>query len=203
MFIQVIQGRVADEPGLRLCLDRWNEELAPGATGYLGSTSGTCSDGTFICLARFESREAAARNSARPEQGAWWAETERCFDGPVTFMDCAEVTEWMGGGSDEAGFVQVMEGHTGDAHRMVDLMEQVGDRVHDLRPEIIGGTLCSDGKDGYVEAVYFTSESEARLHENMEIPDDLRSLFEEETELMGEVSYFDMREPMQIGRAHV
>lgn len=130
--------------------------------------------------------------------GAWWAEAERCFDGPVTFMDCAEVSEWMGGGSDEAGFVQVMEGHTTDAHRMVDVMAEVGDRVHEMRPEIIGGTLCSDGEAGYVQAVYFTSEQDARLHEKMEIPDDLRSLFEEETELMGEVTYYDMREPVLV-----
>ncbi|MFF0817911.1 hypothetical protein ACFYVR_22505 [Rhodococcus sp. NPDC003318] len=198
MFIQVIQGKVADEAGLRRCLDRWNDELASGATGYLGSTSGTCADGTFICMVRFESEEAARRNSERPEQGSWWAETERCFAGPVTFMDCAEVSEWMGGGSDDAGFVQVMEGHTRNAHRMAELMGQVGERVHEMRPEIIGGTLCSDGRDGYVEAVYFTSESEARLHEKMEIPDDLRSLFEEESELMGEVSYYDLREPMLV-----
>ncbi len=198
MFIQVFQGTVGDEAGLRRCLDRWNEDLAPGATGYLGSTSGTCADGTFIGLVRFESQDAARRNSERPEQGAWWAETERCFSGPVTFMDCAEVGEWMGGGSDQAGFVQVLEGHTRDAHRMLDLMSQVGDRAHDLRPDIIGGTLCSDGKDGYVEAVYFTSEQEARRHEKVEIPDDLRSLFDEESELMGEVTYYDMREPVLV-----
>ncbi|MFD4295210.1 hypothetical protein ACFWPA_17670 [Rhodococcus sp. NPDC058505] len=198
MFIQVIQGRVGDQAGLQRCLDRWNDDLAAGAAGYLGSTSGTCADGTFICLVRFASPDAARRNAERPEQGAWWAAAERCFDGQVTVMDCAEVTEWMGGGSDTAGFVQVLEGHTSDPHRMVDLMSRVGDRVHDLRPEIVGGTLCSDGGDGYVEAVYFTSESAARLHESVEVPDDLRSLFEEETELMGEVSYYDMRAPMLV-----
>ena len=43
MFIQVIQGKVADEAGLQRQMDRWNEELMPGAVerGYLGSTSGT------------------------------------------------------------------------------------------------------------------------------------------------------------------
>ncbi|SEL52007.1 hypothetical protein [Rhodococcus maanshanensis] len=198
MFIQVVQGRVSDEEGLRRCMDRWAEELQPGATGFLGSTRGMSDDGTFIVVARFESEEAARRNSERPEQGAWWAETERCFEGPVSFMDCPEVTEWLGGGSDDAGFVQIMEGHTSDAARMREVLTQAGDQVHQLRPEIVGGTLATDDGGGYVETVYFTSEAEARAHEKIEIPDDLRSLFEEEGRLMGEVSYFDLHEPMLV-----
>ncbi|MFQ6329328.1 hypothetical protein ACLMAL_24765 [Nocardia sp. CWNU-33] len=198
MFIQVIQGKAADPDRLRRCMDRWTEELQPGAVGYLGTTCGLCDDGTFIALARFESEEAARRNSARPEQGAWWAETEKCFDGPVTFMDCPAVTQWLGGGSDEAGFVQIMEGHTRDTGRMHELLSQGADRVHELRPEILGGTLATFGGDGYVEAVYFTSEAEARAAEEIEIPDDLRSLFEEESKLMGEVEYYDLHQPMLV-----
>ncbi|WP_227996179.1 hypothetical protein [Nocardia australiensis] len=198
MFIQVIQGKTADVGRLRQCMDRWTEELRPGAIGYLGTTSGLCDDGTFIALARFESADAARRNSERPEQRAWWAETEQCFDGPVTFMDCSEVSQWMGGGSDDAGFVQIMEGHTRDAGRMRELLTQTGDRVHELRPEILGGTLATGSGDGFVEAVYFTSEAEARSHEKLEIPDDLRSLFDEETNLMGEVTYHDLHEPMLV-----
>ncbi|WP_406277951.1 hypothetical protein OH799_09190 [Nocardia sp. NBC_00881] len=198
MFIQVIQGKVSDVDGLRRCMDRWTEELQPGAVGYLGTTWGLCDDGTCIALARFESADAARRNSERPEQSAWWAETERCFDGPVTFMDCSEVTQWMGGGSDQAGFVQIMEGHTRDAGRMRELETQASDRLHEVRPEILGGTLATYGSDGFVEAVYFSSEAEARAHEKMEIPDDLRSLFEEENQLMREVTYFDLHEPMLV-----
>ncbi|MEV0297657.1 hypothetical protein [Nocardia sp. NPDC050710] len=198
MFIQVIQGKVSDPDRLQRCMDRWTEELQPGAVGYLGTTSGLCDDGTFIALARFESAEAARRNSERPEQGAWWAETEQCFDGPVEFMDCPEVTQWMGGGSDEAGFVQIMEGHTRDAARMRELLTQGGDRVHELRPDILGGLLATNGGDAYVEAVYFTSEAAAREAEKLEIPDDLRTLFEEESELMGEVEYFDLHDPRLV-----
>ena len=78
MFVQVIQGKVSDERQLRRCMDRWAEELQPGATGYLGSTSGIREDGTFILLVRFESHEAAVRNSERLEQGAWWAAVAVC-----------------------------------------------------------------------------------------------------------------------------
>ena len=76
MVEQVIQGRTSDEAGLRAALDRWVEELAPGSIGWLGSTEGVTDDGTFIGVARFESAEAARRNSDRPEPGRWGAETE-------------------------------------------------------------------------------------------------------------------------------
>ena len=146
MFVQVIQGKVSDERQLRRCMDRWAEELQPGATGYLGSTSGIREDGMFILLVRFESHEAAVRNSERPEQGAWWAETEQCFDGPVSFMDCPDPMEWLGGGSDDAGFVQIMEGHTTDSDRLRELLTQSSDRLHSVRPEIIGGMFASNGE---------------------------------------------------------
>ncbi|MGK2321319.1 hypothetical protein [Gordonia rhizosphera] len=195
MFIQLIQGKVGDADGLQKCLDRWDTDLKPGATGYLGTTYGTTDDGTLVALARFESAEAARRNSDRPEQGEWWAETEKCFAGPVTFMDCPNVTEWLGGGSDDAGFVQIMEGHTTNIGRMRELLDQSADRVHEARPEIIGGLLCADDGDSYIEAVYFTSEAAAREAEKMEIPDDIRSLFEEEMQLMGDVAYYDLHQP--------
>jgi hypothetical protein len=202
MFIQVIQGKVSDEAGLRRCMEKWMQDLQPGAVGYLGTTAGTSDDGTYLALARFESAEAARRNSARPEQGAWWAETEKCFSGEVTFMDCDNVTQWLDGGSDDAGFVQIMEGHTKDAKRMLQLLTEAGERIHGLRPEIIGGTFATYGDDGFVEAVYFTSEAEARDHEKMTIPDDLRALFDEEQALAGDISYFDLHQPMLASAKH-
>jgi hypothetical protein len=66
MFVQVIQGQVSDAARVRAQLDQWVEQVAPGAVGWLGSTSGVTDDGTLIALARFESAEAARRNSDRP-----------------------------------------------------------------------------------------------------------------------------------------
>ncbi len=195
MFIQLIQGKVGDADGLQKCLDRWDTELKPGVTGYLGTTYGTTDDGMLVALARFDSAESARRNSDRPEQGEWWAETEKCFDGEVTFMDCPNVKEWLGGGSDDAGFVQIMEGHSTNIARMNEILDLTADRVHEGRPEIIGAVLCSDDGDSYVEAVYFTSEAEAREAEKMEIPDDIRSLFEEEMQLAGDITYYDLHQP--------
>ena len=138
MFIQVIQGRVANAEGLRAAMDRWGRDLQPGARGWLGTTGGITDDGTFVATVRTE--DAACRNRERPEQGAWWAETAKCFEGEVTFLDCPQVDVWMNGGSDDAGFVQVMGGHTSDADRMREVMGRYADEMHALRPEIIGAT---------------------------------------------------------------
>ena len=40
MFVQVIQGQVADAGEVRAALDRWAAEVAPGSIGWLGSTPG-------------------------------------------------------------------------------------------------------------------------------------------------------------------
>ena len=84
MFIQFIKAKVKDEQGLRSTMDRWDSELKPGADGYLGSTAGITGDGTFIALARFESEQAARRNSERPEQGQWWSRWPSIFEGPAS-----------------------------------------------------------------------------------------------------------------------
>src|SRR3990170_4456014 len=108
MFIQVIQGKTQDPEGIRRQMDRWHQELRPGAKGYLGTTAGVGDDGKFISVVRFESEAAARSNSDRAEQGEWWAETEKYFDGEALFHDCTRVETFLQGGSDEAGFVQII-----------------------------------------------------------------------------------------------
>jgi hypothetical protein len=198
MFIQVIQGKVADEASIRAAMDRWVTNVEPGAIGFLGSTAGMTDDGTFVAVARFESAEAAQRNSDRPEQGAWWAETEKCFNGPVTFMDCTDTFTWLKGGSDDAKFVQIIEGRSDNPGRMRSLMEQYGKRISEVRPEIIGATFGTRDDGSYVETVYFTSEAEAREHEQMELPDDLASVFAEDQQLMQDAMFLDLHQPMLV-----
>jgi hypothetical protein len=198
MFIQVIQAKVADEAGLRNALDRWTEEQQPEAKGWLGTTAGITDDGTFIALARFESADAARANSDRPEQGAWWAEVEKNFDGSVDFLDCDDVTEFLDGGSDDAGFVQIMRGRSDDVARMHQLFNSHTDELRQARPEIIGGLMLSAGDGRYLDAIYFKSEAAAREGEQKEPPEDVRAELDEAMQLMGDVTYFDLKEPMLI-----
>jgi hypothetical protein len=195
MFIQVIQGQISDVGGLRAALDRWIEELAPGAAGWLGSTAGVTDDGRFVALVRFESEEAARRNSDQPEQDQWWAETSKLFSGDATFHDCRDVELLLRGGSDDAGFVQVIQGRTRDVERMRELGEQAGRLLADFRPEIIGGTIALHGDGGFTQAVYFTSEEAAREGERKEPTPELKALLDEDMALNeGDLTYFDLRE---------
>ena len=100
MFVQVIQGqggrRRAGACGARPV----GEGAAPGATGWPRPTTGVTEDGQFIAVARFESDEAARRNSDRPEQDAWWAQTSKLFTGEAAFQDSSNVIVDMTGDPD-------------------------------------------------------------------------------------------------------
>ena len=116
MFVQVIQGRVSDATQVRQSIDDWMARLAPGAEGWLGSTSGVSDDGTSIAVVRFVSAEAARRNSGRVQQGEWWSGMSKLFSGDVTFHDCSEVVtapRRPRGGCDRATWKShVMSGYT-------------------------------------------------------------------------------------------
>lgn len=199
MFIQVIQGRVNDAGELRAALDRWVAEIAPGADGWLGFTGGVTDDGTAITLVRFESEEAARRNSDRPEQGEWWTATAPLFSGEATFHDCSEIHQFLDGGSDDAGFVQVIQGRVTDAGRWRELSQQSAAAMLDFRPDVIGGTVALHGDGGFTEAVYFTSEEAAREGERKEPPPELQALLDEERSLYeGELTYLDLRDPWLV-----
>ncbi|NUW39067.1 hypothetical protein [Nonomuraea rhodomycinica] len=196
MFVQVFQGPVADTGEAREALDRWARELAPGSYGWLGTTAGVTEGGTLVAVARFESREEARRNSDRPEQTQWWMETAKLFAGEVTFHDCDQVDVYLRGGSDSAGFVQVIEGRVGDPARVRELLRRCEPDLAGFRPDLIGGLAAVSPDGDYVETAYFTSEGEARMGERAEPPARLREEFEELMSLF-ELSpvYHDLRDP--------
>jgi hypothetical protein len=156
---------VADAPGLRAQLDAWLTELRPGAVGWLGDTSGVTADGTFIAVARFESEAAARANSDRPEQGAWWEKTKATFDGDVVFTDCPDVDTFLAGGSDDAGFVQIIRGRA-DRSALLPMADELNAALRRLRPDVIGGTMAWPGDGTFVQTVYFSSEGAARQAES-------------------------------------
>jgi hypothetical protein len=178
VFIQIIQGRCKDPEAMREMSERWRRDLAPGATGWLGGTYGITDDGMFVGVVRFESREAAMANSARPEQGEWWAEMQKMFDGPVEFHDCDDVTLLFDGGSDDAGFVQVIRGKVEDPSRLRALMASDPTELKRMRPEIIGATLAIEPDGTFTETVAFTDEESARHGESQEPPADVRAELE-------------------------
>jgi hypothetical protein len=196
MFVQVIQGQVGDPEELRGALDRWAQELAPGASGWLGSTAGVTDDGKFVAIARFESADAAQRNSDRPEQDQWWAETSKLFSGEVTFRDSADVVVDVIGDPNSAGFVQIMQGRGTDPDRARELMGEDSEAWAAFRPEIIGSLAAQHDGGAYTMALYFTSEEAAREGERKEPPPELKAQMEEMDALsVGIPDFFDLKQP--------
>jgi hypothetical protein len=194
MFVQVIRAPVRDEGALVAALDRWETELRPGTTGFLGSTAGLTTDGEVILVARFDSEEAARRNSDRPEQGAWWAELEQALAGPARFFESAAVDVSMGGGSDDAGFVQVFWGR-GDRDAARSVMVQAEPILRRERPDILGGftVWLEDGR--FIDVAYFRSEREAREGEARELSEQGRDVFEQFGRVLAAEGYADIPEP--------
>jgi hypothetical protein len=195
LFIQVIQGTTKDAEGLLRQLDRWQEEIRPGSTGYLGSTGGVTEDGKVFLLARFESAEAAGANSGRPEQDAWWNETVKYFDGAPSFKDYTDVDVSRDGGSNDAGFVQVMQGRVRDAARVREMEAEFMPQMEALRPDVIGSIRGWNGNE-YTEAIYFTSEADARKGEaSMTETGKDDPGFQEYMSLIESVDYLDLKDP--------
>jgi hypothetical protein len=118
-----------------------------------------------IEVVRFDSLQSAQANGARPEQGAWWAEMEACYDGEVVFTDSEDVEEFLGGGSDSAGFVQIMKVAGLDRAIMAKLDEVLVSIAPETRPELLGGLRIWTAPDSGYNVVYFTTEAAARAGE--------------------------------------
>ena len=153
-------------------------------------------DGTCITLVRFESEEAARRNSERPEQGRWWAEMAELYTGEVTFHDSTDVALGFGGGSDDAGFVQVVQGRTGNVERMREMNAQpLTSPLWQLRPDLTGWILALHGGGYFTQALYFTSEQPAREGEGREPSPEMKAQLDEEmSSTLSDTTFHDLRE---------
>lgn len=196
MFVQVIQGHVADATRMRAQLDSWVAELAPGATGWLGSTGGVTDDGQLVALVRFESEETAQANSDRPEQGAWWEETAKLFTDEPVFRNSTSVDVDTPGDPGQAGFVQVMQGRTSDPDRAREVMAAEDIDWQSFRPDILGSVTANHDGGEWTMALYFTNEAEAREGEKKEPPPEVAEMIQElEKVSVGETTYFDLKDP--------
>ena len=196
MFAQIIRGKVSDPNAVRPVVDRWIKELGPTAKGWLGSTSGITDDNEVFVLVRFESEEAARANSDRPEQGEWWAEMEKVFDGEPTFQDSNNVIVPSAGAPDTAGFVQVMEGQSSDPDRSVQLMYSSRNARVAHRPDILGSITVGHGEGKFTMVIYFESEEAARKGESKPLPAELQAQMQEMMSLsVGQPEFLDLKAP--------
>ena len=82
MFIQVIEGKTRGPRRLHERLEVWKRDLMPGAIGYLGIDGRVHRQrGLHPRGPVRRTRRPRSATSNRPEQTAWWQETEKLFDG--------------------------------------------------------------------------------------------------------------------------
>jgi hypothetical protein len=191
MFVQVIRGKVTSADAMRAASEDWNKNLKPGATGYLGSTEGVADDGTGVTVVRFDSEQSARTNSERTEQSEWWNNVgSKVFDGEPSFRDFSDVELFLGGGSDDAGFVQVMFGKVKDVAKDKELGAKFETQMREVRPDVLGGVACYAPDGTFVNVTYFTSEAEAREGEKKDM-----GLDEMMQNIDGPIEFVDLRDP--------
>jgi hypothetical protein len=194
MFVQIINGKVKGPEAVRRHDERWRTEVMPGAKGFLGSTVGVADDNSFIAIVRFTDEASARANSDRPEQSAWWSEFEKELDGTPTFRESSDVALLFDGGSDKAGFVQVMEGSVTDRAK-AEAMEtpEMLDELRKARPDLLGSVRTWFDGNKFVDVAYFTSEADARKGEKSE---EFAGPGEQYAQLFGDMTFLDIREPI-------
>lgn len=194
MFVQVITGRTSDPGVFRARSEVFRRDVRPGAVGYLGGTAGVADDGRFVIVARFEDEASARANSELPEQAAFWEGTVPLVDGEPTFRESADVSLLFEGGSDDAGFVQVMEGKVTDRAK-AEAMEtpEMLEQLRAARPDLLGSLRVWFPDDSFVDVAYFTSEEDARRGEQSA---DFEGPGEEFAALFGEMTFTDLRDPV-------
>ena len=193
MFVQIIQGKVRDRDGLLATIEKLRHR-PDQPIGWLGTTAGVADDGELFVAARFESADAARRNSERPEQDAWWREFSRHLDGAATFHDCDQAETFGGGGSDDAGFVQVIQAR-GDVAALRTMMEEEGPQLQQQRPDVIGGLIADHGDGSFTQIIYFTNEEEAREGERRMNEQEGGGVDDRMAGAMSDVRYIDLRDP--------
>lgn len=196
MLAETIRGWVSDPKAMGAAFDTWMREIAPGATGLLGSTGGVTDANELFILTLFESEEEARANEARPEQGQFWAEVFDLFRSEPAIQTSTRVYSDTNGDLNSTGFVQIRSGEVSDGDRMLDLMEG-NSSFRTAHEDILGivGVVSDDG--GFTNAVYFTSyEASRRLDEDNDMPSDVQARGEEMmTLVVGEPEYLDLKDP--------
>jgi hypothetical protein len=100
----------------------------------------------------------------------------------------------LDGGSDSAGFVQIMCGRVADegALRHLTTDTAMTSMLHEARPEIIGATLGIEADGTFVETIAFTDEKSARKGEQLDMPQEVRDQL---MAAMTDVEYLDLHQP--------
>jgi hypothetical protein len=189
----MVQGHCSRQDEMRGLVDDWCATMAD-RPGWLGGTYGFTDDDRFLGIVRFDSSAARSECASTPEAAILWAAAEELFEGGHEIHESEDVTMMLDGGSDDAGFVQVMRGRVADADRFRHFTNdtEMTSMLHQARPEIIGATVAIEPDGSFLETIAFTDEASARQGEQLEMPADVRAEMES---AMADVEYVDLHHP--------
>ena len=193
--IRTIRGVVSDRPAFLAARQRWTDDLAPGATGWLGSTTGIGDDNQFFSLLRYTSEESARRDGERHEQIEWWSEIRRSLDGEPTVTEGTTLYVETPGRTEDAGFVQVITAQTADGERSLQKARQTAELRAAMRPEILTTVVVGHVGGRYTMLVYFVSEAAARLGQQRPVPSEAIEAMRSMSDLVvGPPQYLELSE---------
>ncbi|HEV3399610.1 MAG TPA: hypothetical protein VG693_10005, partial [Actinomycetes bacterium] len=166
---------------------------------WLGSTTGITEDGWSITVIRFASEEQARRNRDRPEQREWWRDASQHL-ARIAVHDAPKVHTYRNGGASEAGFVQVIQGHSDDLERMASLGGDQEVVLAREAPHVLGVTVAehADRPGDFTQVVYFTSEQDAQNFEQDPPTEGDEVAQEERRRLLTNLRSFDLRHPQLL-----
>ena len=193
MFVQMVHGKCSRRAEMRALVDSWCAGIAD-EQGWLGGTYGFTDDGRFVGIVRFTDATACVEAAQRPGAAAFWAAALELLDSDIAIHQSDDVTLMFDGGSDDAGFVQVLTGQLKDAARMRYLLadQDMTAMLHASRPEIMGATLAISRDGTFTETVAFTDEARARQGESVRMPEQVQRTLED---AVADVAYLDLRDP--------
>jgi hypothetical protein len=112
----------------------------------------------------------------------------------VTWRETSDTTTLFDGGSDAAGFVQVMEGKVPDRAKAEAFeTDELVAHLKAARPDLLGAIRAWFDDNSYVEVAYFTSETDARKGESNP---DFNISAEQLTAAWGDMTFLDLRNPL-------
>src|SRR4051812_27635873 len=99
----------------------------------------------------------------------------------------------LDGGSDKAGFVQVIEGKAKDPKQLRSFINEGQDDLRAARPDIIGGIVAWHGDGGFSQIMYFKSEKETRSQEKATENNEMRERYAATFD--GPPTFYDLTDP--------
>ena len=87
--------------------------------------------------------------------------------------------------------MQVIRGKVDDVDTLKAMVTDT-EQLHQMRPEILGGTLAIESDGTFVETVAFSDEESARRGEQTQMPPEVQQAFES---AMHDVHFIDLHHP--------